>query len=129
MAGAIAGCDEKGRALAMLNTPRSLALSFRQHIGDEGQVDGHVHAEAESADGHADEKAVEAGGGSDHEQSQAVHGRRGEDEDLSREEVRSLSLPKNGLPVIADREAIPLTRPRLLGARNPHQRVDLQTPT
>ena len=81
MAGAIAGAMEKGRALAMVNTPRFCVVRVRQHIGDEGQVDGHVHAEAESADGHADEKAVEVGGGSDYEQRQPVHGRRGEDED------------------------------------------------
>jgi hypothetical protein len=36
----------------------------------------------------------------------------------SREEVRSLSLPKNGLPTIANNEATPVTSPRLTGARS-----------
>ena len=34
----------------------------------------------------------------------------------SREEVRSLILPKNGLPTMASSEPIPVTSPRLLGA-------------
>ena len=32
------------------------------------------------------------------------------------EEVRSLSLPKNGFPTMASRAPIPVTRARLLGA-------------
>jgi hypothetical protein len=34
----------------------------------------------------------------------------------SREEVRSLNLPKNGLPTMANRAPIPVTSARLLGA-------------
>ena len=34
----------------------------------------------------------------------------------SREEVRSLSLPKNGLPTIASSEPIPVTSAKLFGA-------------
>ena len=41
-----------------------------------------------------------------------IHGRRMP----SREVVRSLSLPKNGLPTIASSEPIPVTSPRLVGA-------------
>ena len=36
----------------------------------------------------------------------------------SRDEVRSLILPKNGLPTIAARAPIPVTSARLLGARS-----------
>ena len=58
------------------------AVLVRQHVGGEREVDGHVDAEAEPADGHADQEAVEAAGEGDDEHRQAVHGRRGEDEDL-----------------------------------------------
>jgi hypothetical protein len=34
----------------------------------------------------------------------------------SREEVRSLNLPKNGLPTMANRAPVPVTSARLLGA-------------
>ena len=36
----------------------------------------------------------------------------------SREVVRSLSLPKNGLPIIATRAPTPVTSERLFGARS-----------
>jgi hypothetical protein len=58
------------------------AVLVRQHVDNEGEVDGHVYAEAESADGHADEKTVEVAGDGDHEQRHAVHDRRGEHEDF-----------------------------------------------
>jgi hypothetical protein len=64
----------------------------RQHVDNEREVDCHVHAEAESADGHADEKTVEVARDGDHEHRHAVHGRRGEHEDLpSARPVRKLA--------------------------------------
>jgi hypothetical protein len=57
-------------------------VSVRQHVDNQGQVDGGVHAEAESADGHADQEPVEVTGDGEHEHRQAVHDRRGEDEEL-----------------------------------------------
>ncbi len=53
-----------------------------QHVDDEREVDGEVHAEAESADGHADKEAVEVARDGYHEQRQAVDDSCGEDEDL-----------------------------------------------
>jgi hypothetical protein len=41
----------------------------------------------------------------------------------SREEVRSLNSPKNGLPTMAIREPIPVTSPRLLGGCSMRTRV------
>ena len=84
MAGAIAGAMEKGNSAGDVEHTQILggATHARQHVHHQREVDRQVHAEAEPADGHADEEAVEVAGDGDHEQRQAIHDRRGEDEDL-----------------------------------------------
>src|SRR5947209_11901432 len=54
----------------------------RQNIDDKRKVDGQVDPEAEPADRHANEETVEVAGAGDHEQRQAIHDRRGKNEDL-----------------------------------------------
>jgi hypothetical protein len=54
----------------------------RKHVGDEREVDGHVHAEAEAGQGHAEEIAVEGARQGNDDQRHAVNDGRGEDEDL-----------------------------------------------
>ena len=75
----------------MFRTPRSFAAEcgVRQHVDDEREVHGHVHAEAHTADGHADQVAADVVGDGDHRQRHGV-GDCGEgDEDLpSAEPVR-----------------------------------------
>ena len=45
----------------------------------------------------------------------------------SRKEVRSLNLPKNGLPTMATKAPIPVTTAKLLGCLfDANERVDLQ---
>lgn len=75
---------EKGRAPAMLNTPRSLAtLSLLgSYVDDEREVDGRIHAEAESADGNAHQESVAVAGHRDREHRHAVHDRRDENKNL-----------------------------------------------
>ena len=77
----------------MFITPRSLALVLiREHVGNEREVDGHVHAEAEAADRHADEETVEVAGDGDGEHRQAVTIAAAKTKTLRRP-VRSESLP------------------------------------
>ena len=84
MAGAIAGRDGKRKSAGHVEHAEILGgvVLVRQHVDNEREVDGQVDAEAESADGHANEETVEVAGDGDHEHRQAVHDRRGEDEDL-----------------------------------------------
>jgi hypothetical protein len=54
----------------------------RQHVDDEGEVDGHVHAEPQPAQGHAGEVPVDVAGAGDHEECEPVHDGGDQDEDL-----------------------------------------------
>src|SRR5438132_4122039 len=54
----------------------------RQNIDNKRKVDGQVDPETKPADRHANEETVEAAGDGDHEQGQAIHNRRGKNEDL-----------------------------------------------
>ena len=70
------------RATDVAGNTTEIPIGPFARVGDEREVDGHVHAESESADGHSDQEAVEVAGDGDGEHRQAVHDRRGDDEDL-----------------------------------------------
>lgn len=77
-------CDGSGKSGGDVEHAEVLGgvVPVRQYVDDEREVDGDIHAEAESADGHTDEETVEVTGDGNHEHPHAEHDRRGEDEDL-----------------------------------------------